>query len=129
MEWINIKTGHSCVPPFSPSNKKSNVSLGGGGESEGRVNSSSCYTLQTIFYYETLLHATTHPWTMMIHPTDTAIAYPTMMTHGWLKRLTLSTHAMTGTFPSLLFHGHGTSRHGSWICQGCFGMTCQCHGA
>jgi len=37
-------------------------------------------------------YAIIHPRTVMIHPADTPIAYPAMMTHWWLEGLTLPTH-------------------------------------
>ena len=65
----------------------------------------------------------------MIHPADAPIAYAAVMAHGGFKGLTLSAHGVGGGFPPLFFLRHRRAGYGSRVGEGCFGMTCQCHGA
>mmetsp|Transcript_1214 Transcript_1214/g.1394 ORF Transcript_1214/g.1394 Transcript_1214/m.1394 type:complete len:302 (-) Transcript_1214:441-1346(-) len=50
-----------------------------------------------------------------------------MMTHGWFKGLTLSTHRMRILEETLSFTGNGCQRDGAGIREGSFGMTRQGH--
>lgn len=63
----------------------------------------------------------------MVHPTDTTIADPAMMTHGRFERLTLSTHGVTVLHEALSFTGNGRQGDTSWISEGGLGMTGQGH--
>mmetsp|Transcript_22173 Transcript_22173/g.46786 ORF Transcript_22173/g.46786 Transcript_22173/m.46786 type:complete len:228 (-) Transcript_22173:188-871(-) len=66
---------------------------------------------------------------MMVHPTDTPVAYTTMMAHGRLKCLTLPAHAVTRALPPLLLLRHGRAGHRSRIRQRRLRMARQRHGA
>lgn len=64
----------------------------------------------------------------MVHPTDTTVAYTTMVAHGRLKRLTLSAHTVRRTFPSLFLLRHGRAGNGSRVGQRRLSMARQRHG-
>ena len=54
-------------------------------------------------------HTIGHPWTVMVHSTDAAVANSTMMRHGGFEGLALSAHGM-GILqePLLTWNGYKT---------------------
>jgi hypothetical protein len=72
-------------------------------------------------------HTIVHPWTMMVHSTDAAIADSTMMRHGGFEGLTLSAHGVRILHEPLTFRRNSGQRHTSRIRQGSLGVTGQSH--
>ena len=65
----------------------------------------------------------------MVHPANAAIAYPAVMTHGGLERLTLSAHAMRRRISPLTLLRYGGSGHGAGVGEGGLGVARQRHAA
>ena len=60
--------------------------------------------------------------TVMVHPADASVAYPTMVAHGGLEGLALAAHGVGGGVPPLGLHGHGAAGDRSRVAEGRLGV-------
>ena len=65
----------------------------------------------------------------MVHPANSAIAYPAVITHGGFEGLTLFAHAMRGQIPPLTLLRYGGLGHRVGVREGRLGVERQRHAA